>query len=595
MGERLAIRISALYVILRWLTLTPTLILPVAKEDVMTVDHRLSEIINEDTNDERSDSIVLVEPSQMVMFHKRLASLNAKAEKFGLRPVEIVNQEEKPYRRQVEWVGRDNDKMLITLRPLRVSDPAGVVPIILNRINLKFPEIRLGNWQVVGKLESLEGSNLSFSITDLPADVEVIREKAQHAIECEHCNTKRRRNDGYVLRDWETGNYKQVGSNCLKDFTGIDPSAVLFMARTYEVISVLEDELNDYMNSGRINAVVTRDYLANVAFLADRHTFVSARKARETGCRATYEEAVSIQSVLRDDHKMCREYEDTISIYREKADLIREWVASIDGVTDFERNVKILLSNDYIKMDKKHLAFSAASIAMYSRLQAFSEHERRPSEHVGKCGDKVSAHLKIDKVISIENHFARRNDYLILMTDSDGNKLKWKTGAAPWEVIEGKGKVMEATLKIKEHDEYKGVKQTAVTHVKVNSWIESSNTHETKVEQMEQPKSYCVSVYLHESGEVRDFTRPVIDRKNMSLEDLGSSLYTKVMDVESTYFVSDPGDEGEILSLHLHDVNGHDPTESELNEFILNLNGCMENSENICLTEDVCQGTEPAI
>ena len=36
---------------------------------------------------------------------------------------------------------------------------------------------------------------------------------------CEHCNAKRRRKDAYIIMNTTTGEFKQVGRSCLKDFT----------------------------------------------------------------------------------------------------------------------------------------------------------------------------------------------------------------------------------------------------------------------------------------------------------------------------------------------------------------------------------------
>ena len=49
-------------------------------------------------------------------------------------------------------------------------------------------------------------------------------------ISCDHCGWKRNRNHSVLLREIETGKHIQVGSTCVKDFFGIDPSGFMFMA-----------------------------------------------------------------------------------------------------------------------------------------------------------------------------------------------------------------------------------------------------------------------------------------------------------------------------------------------------------------------------
>ncbi len=248
----------------------------------------------------RDDSIVLVEPGQMTAFRKRLDALNKKAIAFGLEPIRIISTEEVIYQRRYEQTGRDYDTTVVSLVPVRKGAVINA-PVLLNRVHIEYPEVKLGNWRVIGKLEAIEDGNLTFSISRDPANVAVLIDRADHPIECEHCKTKRIRNDGFVLRDNESGNYKQVGSNCLEDFTGINPAAALFMARMYDVVRLADSDLDEYASSGRVNAVDTRLYLADVSFLTNQGGFISAAKAQDTGLPPTYNKAVNIRRVLRDD------------------------------------------------------------------------------------------------------------------------------------------------------------------------------------------------------------------------------------------------------------------------------------------------------
>lgn len=50
------------------------------------------------------------------------------------------------------------------------------------------------------------------------------------AIECQHCGHNRFRKKSYLLRNLESGEFKEVGSTCLIDFFGHDPKAFVFAA-----------------------------------------------------------------------------------------------------------------------------------------------------------------------------------------------------------------------------------------------------------------------------------------------------------------------------------------------------------------------------
>lgn len=365
------------------------------------------------------------------------------------------------YERKIENIGRDMDKQLSCLVPV----PEGrhtANPVLLKRVEIEYPIVKLGAWQVVGKLEAIEGGNLSFAVTRLDADVAALTARAEHPIECEHCKSRRQRKDGFLLRDTTNGAYKQVGSSCLKDFTGIDPAAALFLARMAQVISAIEDEAQEFGRSGRVNAVSSRHYLADVSFIADSTGFVSSTKARDLGIPATYHDAIGLARALEQDAALREKYTQQIERHLAKADAILAWVATKTEESSFDRNVKLLLQQDAIALDRKHLAFVAATVPLFNRSLATQTEARRPSQHVGAPGQKMTATLTVDRVVQIESYYGVSS--LVLMHDQDGNQLKWKTSACPQEIRENSaGRSLDASFKVKEHDDYKGTAQTSLT------------------------------------------------------------------------------------------------------------------------------------
>lgn len=514
----------------------------------------------------RNDSVVLIPHGQMAFFQKRLDALNKKAANFGLDPIKVISTEDVVYQRKVESLDRDNERQLYYLVPA----PKGELiadPVLLTRIEIEYPEVKLGNWQVVGKLEAVEGGNLAFSISRQPADEAALAARADCPIECEHCQTKRKRNDGYLLRDNESGEYKQVGSNCLEDFTGIDPAAALFLARMSQVVSFSEGELNDFASSGRVNAVDTLSYLADVNFITDNYGFVSAGKARDTGVLATYDEAIGLSRELTGSKKDA--YFDRRERDLAKAAAVRDWIANKPEESLFDRNVKLLLQSDALPLDRKALAFAAATIVMHNRSLAATVEASKPSEHIGEPGQKMKANLTVDRVVPIETRFGYAD--LVLMHDTEGNKVKWKTSACPSEIRDvGVGHTMEAAFKIKDHDEYNGKAQTSITHLKITRWLDLENDADDLAAH-EPETTYRVSVFLHPAGEARDYARPVYDSIIADGNDLVELVAeAKIRTInqlhtegENMWFASGPDDDGNTLSLHLHEVDGREPTDED--------------------------------
>jgi hypothetical protein len=402
----------------------------------------------------------------MQTFQQRLGKLNQKALRFGLEEIQVTAVESVAYRRQVESVGRDGARLLASLVEARGTGEGKGETVLMNRVSLRYPLVKLGDWTVVGKVEAVAGGCLVFCVTQEEADAAEIRSRSKSPMVCDHCRRERRRSGAFVLREDGTGNYMQVGSACLKDFTGIDPGAALFLAKLQQVIRLCDEEAEEFARSWRSNAVETMTFLADVSFLSERGGFVSAARARETGVEPTYSEASRMRSLL--EHEELRmAYVASHDEHLKTAQAVRAWVLSKACETDFEANTKLLLESDHLMLKPRHLALAAATVAMYRKSTAEAKRVSEHSVHVGQLGHKRSGKVTVERVLELENAFSRAAMFLVLMKDEEGNRLAWKSAAVPREVVQGAGKSFEVTFKVKAHGDYKGVLQTEVSHLKV--------------------------------------------------------------------------------------------------------------------------------
>lgn len=412
--------------------------------------------------DSQHESVVLIEPAQEAAFRKRLQALNKKAEKFGLEAIKIQSEALVIYDRCEERLSYAS--VLSHLKPLQ----KGAVPknpVQLKRYVLQYPVIRLGNWQVVGKLEAMTAGNLQFVVTHSQEDMQAVAQYASQPIVCQHCNTKRKRKDGYVLRDLSTGQHKQVGGSCLQDFTGIDPAAALFLARMGQVIQEEANALEEFLGSGRSNAISTLEFLADTSYLAESFGFVSAAKARESGILATYDEVVGLSNALQRDESLRQDYMAKREKHLARAQEVRTWVLEKEVTSSFDSNLKLLLSEDALALNPKHLAFAAAAVAMFNKERS----ELAPayvSQHLGEPGQKLTCILTVHRVVPIETFYGVL--MLVLLRDEVGNHLTWKTSACPRDLLDEECKPrFEASFKVKEHGLYKDVAQTTISHLKI--------------------------------------------------------------------------------------------------------------------------------
>jgi hypothetical protein len=75
---------------------------------------------------------------------------------------------------------------------------------------------KIDNWIPVCQLEHLESGNIIKNFTDFLIPEEYRKVESY----CEHCNKSRVRNFTYILYNDQINVYKQIGSTCIKDFTG---------------------------------------------------------------------------------------------------------------------------------------------------------------------------------------------------------------------------------------------------------------------------------------------------------------------------------------------------------------------------------------
>lgn len=415
---------------------------------------------------------VLVPVDAMGAFAKRLAQLNKKAQAYGLEPVTVESVVEGLYVRRVEPVSPLSERQLERLVPFNsLRDKYSDAVIHINKIHLSYPIIKMGQWHVIGKIERIEQDNLVFSVSDDEEDRRAIAAYSQHPISCEHCNLNRLRNDGFILKNAEDGAFKQVGSGCLKDFTGIDPAAALFLAKMLTVIRGF-DEL-DGEGGARASGMPLVYFLSRVVYLAETCGFVSVAKARETYAQPTCDEVMSVDFDTRHPGYR-RAAPEAREAWEATAEAVRAWFADRAPADDFERNVALLLKQEVISFDRKHAAFAAAAVPTYMRQLAKAREaaDKAPSVHIGKPGEKMAAEVEVVRVIPFDTAYGL--SYIVLLSDSQGNQIRWKTAAAPQDVLAGTGKRLQASFRIKSHEDYKGTAQTNVTHFKVQAWSEAA-------------------------------------------------------------------------------------------------------------------------
>ncbi len=331
----------------------------------------------------------------------------------------------------------------------------------------------VNNWEFVASVEHTEKGNIFSGILG----IEVPQRYYDSKPVCEHCNTSRPRKYTYIIRNKETGEFKQVGKACLKDYThGMSAEMVAQYISMFDTL--IEGEAPE--PGCKIERYLDKEeYLRYVAETIRHYGYVSSAKSAEnngqqgTALRAVdYYEASHGRAVSRDylEHLQEEMAQDgfnpgspeTVEYVKDALD----WIAGQREYSNYIHNLKTACSLQYITY--KNFGLLASLFPAYERdLKKTQEwKESRPDEshsaHVGNTGDTVSFKaVSVKCLTSWEGQFGTTRLYKFV--DEDGNVYTWKTG----KFIEETTKNLTVTGKVKGHAEFRGIKQTEINYCQI--------------------------------------------------------------------------------------------------------------------------------
>ena len=362
----------------------------------------------------------------------RIEKLNRRAAKLGLAPLTLTVHNE----RETEYEGEYYSVVDITISG---------------------EELKLNGWSFVGTLEHDEDTTIIRALPSFGAEHDLSAYRTASPDHCDHCGYKRRRNDTYLVANDE-GEIKQVGSSCLKDFTGHgSPEAI---ARWIESLA----DLIDYASNGgsgergetRIDTV---GFMANAAAMIREHGFTSKGKAWETGETPTSQQTINNILDLRAKKDWAIAPTDgDIAV----AEATVAWARNLterELENDYLYNVFAVLIKDSIRWRQAGIAASA--IAAYKRDLAQREAAKHSGGFIGEVGATITGHITVS---DIRNNVGQFMSTLITMKSDSGDTIKWFASNDPgWQV----GEDFNIKAKVKRHEAHDRFgNATLVTHCK---------------------------------------------------------------------------------------------------------------------------------
>lgn len=395
---------------------------------------------------------VTVRKSLIGLITSVVSRLNRRAARLGVDPIEMTFSE---------------SRILVFKDEITAVEKA--VEVLDVTLSLNVP--KLADWTFLATIQHLEGGNLLLTVPSAEAtDLSAYRTCAPN---CQHCNKPRIRKDTYVVRHLD-GTMKQVGKDCLANFTGYGKTAEQAADYAEWLSKFLEflrnpaggdgdDDEGGY--GGAAEGVGLISFLSHVVAVSRIHGFRTRKQAEAEMSSSTKDDALfNMNPPSRLSYKERERLIVPTDEDRDFALAARGWAATIEPKSDFDHNLKVIASADGVLF--RNTGIAAYLIAAYRKhLGVEAERKARPeSKHFGE------PKVRLRKlVLTYRGNFAFDSIYgttfIHRFVTEDGSDAIWKTGDNRSEFVEGKAVRVDAT--VKSHGDYKGRPQTVLTRMKI--------------------------------------------------------------------------------------------------------------------------------
>lgn len=360
-----------------------------------------------------------------------------------------------------------------------VQDETGGHPRVYFLCTVTGSSPKLAGWSFIATLQHEDGGTILRSVPTASYPEGTLNRFRTAGPACEHCNYNRKRNDTFVVRH-DDGSVKQVGRNCLADFTGVkSPEALAAIA---ELLAAAGEAAGLSESEGFGGGEIVDDigaYLAYVAAAIRHDGWLSRTKARESDGQATADIAWQVMHPGPGDLSRRQSRGQWTSPEDRDIALATEALAWSDAhltesdpntLNDYEHNLRVAVVGGIVT--SRLAGIVGSLIGYYERaqgkiLQAKAAEARKNSAnqagHVGTVGKRCNFKATLVAVFDFESNYGVVHVHKFLTPE--GASLVWKTGSDKLDLGE-----YEITGSVKEHSEYRGELQTVLTRCKARKF-----------------------------------------------------------------------------------------------------------------------------
>lgn len=386
-----------------------------------------------------------IDSYQLAMTREKVEKINARAAKKGLAGTLTMTADE------VIEVEVDEITKIRTERVMYDVSIQGNAPAY-------------NGWEFVAKLDW--DANAGLIVRSIPGAVAVDRESLRQGW-CDHCRTTRQRLVTYVVRHQEDGHQIQVGSSCLKDFTG-----------QYTTIAFPELSGDDDQEGGFFGGSGEREYspltVLAVAWACVKLEGFKPANSHGSTTKGDVHTALS-PSKSKHDREWAAKIQPLAEEAGEKAKELLAFLLSDDfnGTSDYVLNMKAVAAGKMVSARNIGLLASAPQ-AWARALERSLIREREASiyaasEHIGSEKERLELTVEVKGIKYIPGDYGVRTLYTLVTPE--GNIVKWfSTGEDKLGEDKGARFVIRGT--VKKHETWNDMKSTLLTRCSVIDELE---------------------------------------------------------------------------------------------------------------------------
>lgn len=285
---------------------------------------------------------------------------------------------------------------------------------------------------------------------------------------CEHCKTNRNRKYTILLKNTITGEFIQVGKSCVKEYIGIDLTDYVAYLSIWDSISeYIETVEAKYPKNSHESFIYVEEVLEqtcaevrNRGYISKTTSELSEGSLQSTGSRIWQ---MFNHVTVYGDTALLVPYYEIQSADKELKEKVKKFIIESVDTSNYVTNLKSLLELNLTTMNNLGLIVSMVGYYLREENKRKAEEiaamNNAKSNFIGDIGDKIEFEAIPELIYSVDTMYG--TSYLY--------KFKIGNDIVTWKTTKYLNTDTSITIKgtIKEHNEYKNIKQTQLTRCKI--------------------------------------------------------------------------------------------------------------------------------